>query len=413
MQPRTKPDSGAISRYRRKIDNVNGEDSEYDSEGGTTTFRYYRDLGKGCRDKARLFRSDKGTKKVVMKPVNPNNVDTIGAKNKACFYKTIYPSRPTHYFEFKNPQLDYRLEVDYFPGDIYEKSSIDTSSKFITYYLAAVRALRACHDKGRVVVDLKFDNMLHVGSLTNSTTYLIDGGTSRKIGEPLSNTFYISSYAAKERAKELCWHYAPECWFTGVAPLAHVTMDIYSLAKVMGSLLPKKSGFIYDALISPYIKLDPGARLTLDELEKTLLLFQNIFLVIDEIESISTDFNGLSSRKEINDHSVFLQEKISKLLCSDTFLSNFNLLGMPKIHNDIHDICYKKSQEIKQSAGARFRQITNTNEKTPLTEAAKTALRKKTLFTADERGPIDLMPWDTHTTKKVIGKFDPKFSCIR
>ncbi len=411
MHTRTKPDSGAINRYRRKIDNVGGNDSEYDSEGGTTTFRFYRDLGQGRRAKARLFRSDKGTKRVILQPSDPRNVDTAEAKNKADSYKTAYPSRPVNYFEFTAPQLDYRLDVDFFPGNTYEQSNINTPSKFITHYLAAARALRAYHDKGRVIIDLKSDNMLHVASLLDSTTYLIDGGTSRKIGEPLGNTFYVSSDAAKERAKELCWHYAPECWFMRIAPLADVKMDVYALAKTMGAFLPKKSGLIYDSLISPYLQLNPKLRPTLDELEKKLLIFQKIFLVVDEIASISTDFSGFSSRKEISDQSVLLQKQISKLLNSDTFLSNCTLLEMHTLHRDIHDICYKKSQEIKESAQMRINQVNHVNGQNPLTESTRTALRNVAIFS--HRDGVNAALGGIQTNKKSVGTFDTRFDCIR
>jgi hypothetical protein len=196
------------------------------------------------------------------------------------------------------------------------------------------------------------------------------------------------------------------------APLADVKMDVYPLAKTMGDFLPRKSGLIYDNLISPCLKLNPKLRPALDELEEKLLIFQKIFLVVDEIASISTDFSGFSSRKEINGQSILLQERISKLLSSDTFLSNCTLLGMHTLHYDIHDIYYKKSHEIKESAQMRIKQIDHVSGKNPLTESAKIALRNEAFFSID-RGRIDTVQWNTPTTKKSAGKFNPQFDCIR
>ncbi len=59
--------------------------------------------------------------------------------------------------------------------------------EFTVIYLAAIKAIRRCHEKGYICVDLNLGNLVY--NEENDLAHVLDGGLSAKVNEPLPDFF--------------------------------------------------------------------------------------------------------------------------------------------------------------------------------------------------------------------------------
>ncbi len=253
-------------RYRThsKTDSGDGYDSEYESDTGTI-YHPVKPIGQGHYAQARLFKSITNQAIAVL---NPNKIpgDIGEAKIKQRFFRVVYPEKQSPLFIMKN---DYRLVLPYISYVPYEKLSINTPEFQKILFRSAALALKDCHDKGIVVVDLKSDNIYYDAETEKS--YLIDGGLSTPMRSPIDPlAFQKSSKQQVDDYKREYSHIPPECW--SVAPnkvVATPAMDVYCLGILMQDLLTIPDQSI-QLLIDSCLKNDPKERPTLFSLISSL-----------------------------------------------------------------------------------------------------------------------------------------------
>lgn len=161
-------------------DDDNSEESCYESEGET---EYYpeKNIGSGTYAKARKFQSADGQKScAVLKPRDQDDIDFKEVYNKYQFFKTLYPTQNIELIEQENT---YRLVLPYIVGIPYEKLHFTTQRQQIKLFISAIEALKDCHNKGYIVLDLKGDNIHY--DMNSGKSYLLDGGISVKKDELL------------------------------------------------------------------------------------------------------------------------------------------------------------------------------------------------------------------------------------
>lgn len=258
-----------MAQYKTKqhIENPideSGYESGYESDGGTE-YTPVDSLGEGRFAKARLFKSKNNKAVTVLNPLNIPG-DFVEAKVKHRFFTTIYPDKQSHLFILGK---DYRLVVPYVDYTPYEKLSIDTVAFQVVLFQSAIQALKECHDKGIIVLDLKLDNVYYDSS--TQKTYFIDGGFSILAGAPLDP--FVFQKTTQESVEQFKHDYAqipPESWsIEPNAVFATPQMDIYGLGVLMLDLFDNLSPEIH-ALIQHCLEFDPKQRPTLDELMSAL-----------------------------------------------------------------------------------------------------------------------------------------------
>ncbi|KTC86201.1 protein kinase domain-containing protein [Legionella cincinnatiensis] len=260
-----------MPRYKTKtrkrsedFEDDSGYDSGYESDGGTE-YSPVKPLGAGEYAQARLFKSISNKAVTVLNPVKTPG-DFGEAKIKQRFFQTLYPNKKSHLFSIGT---DYRLVVPYIQYTPYNKLIIDTREFHKILFHSAIKALKDCHDKGMIVLDLKTDNIYYDSSTQKS--YLIDGGLSVPTGTTIDPfAFQKSSQEIVEEYKKEYWHIPPECWSVKpTAVVATAKMDIYCLGILMYDLLENPSSEI-QLLIDSCLEKDPEKRPTLAELITSL-----------------------------------------------------------------------------------------------------------------------------------------------
>ncbi|WP_454783344.1 protein kinase domain-containing protein [Legionella sp. WA2022007384] len=248
--------------YKFHDDNAS-EDSCYESDGET---EYYpqKKIGSGTYAKARKFQSVDGQRSIaVLMPADSDDVDFIEAYNKYKFFKTLYPKQTSELIEREDT---YRLVLPYIDGIPYEELHFTNERQQIKLFISAIEALKDCHDKGYIVLDLKADNILY--NKDSGKSYLLDGGISVKKGMLLDpDIFFVKTQEALISNKTTYTQIAPECW--SQKPItAQKSMDVYALGVMMQSIL--KPSAALNRLIQLCLSLKPEHRPTLGTLEKHL-----------------------------------------------------------------------------------------------------------------------------------------------
>jgi serine/threonine protein kinase len=237
-----------------------GYNSGYESDGGTE-YSPVRPLGRGQYAQARLFESHSKNALTVLNSAKERG-DLGEARIKYRFFQTVYPDKSSYLFEMGD---DYRLVVPYIPYIPYKKLKIDTPELHRTLFYSACQALKDCHDKGMIVLDLKTDSIYY--DPTTNKSYLIDGGLSAVAGTCVDPpAFQKRSQEIVDEYRKKYWHIPPECWSVRPnAVLATPQMDIYCLGVLMLDLFSNPSSEI-KALIDSCLEQDPEKRPTLDGL---------------------------------------------------------------------------------------------------------------------------------------------------
>lgn len=353
--------------YRRGIDKTTkvGEEvtSDYDSDGGTN-YTPYKYLSSGKCDSARVFRAESGGKVVVLKPVDPQNVQMPQARYKCRFFKKIYPKKQAHHFEWQEPIKDYRDVLTYFPGyDFTAKTQINTLQKFIIYSLGALRSVQRAHHAKMVNVDINEGNFIYTPSSYKPEVHIIDGGDSRIVGEYLDKKYSVKKDEYLNFRGKFS-QIAPEAISTkNKSKRADYPIDYYAFADMIETLLEniEPNSPLNKTLVFPFLNHHPHLRPSLKTWEARLMACEYIFITtLNQIKAISTDCSECKTRDEVNECSQAAQQKMSDLLCSEVFLSKCKMLDMEKeMHPQIHDVCFAKSQEIILAAGNRIHDINN------------------------------------------------------
>ena len=247
-----------MGRYRTKTD---GYESGYESDG-ETKYSPVKKLGEGEFSTARLFKSESNKSVVVLNPLTtPGDMKEAEVKHR--FFKRIYPDQTSYLFEIA--EGDYRLVVPHVPYVSYEDLTIDTQELQRILFHSAAQALKDCHDKEIVVIDLKMDNIYFDAKTQKS--YFIDGVFSALKGTTIDPfVFQKESPEVVAQFKTEYEYIPPECWSVEPVPvLATPEMDIYALGILMDDLL-KESDSQVKLLISRCLNKDPMSRPTLGEI---------------------------------------------------------------------------------------------------------------------------------------------------
>jgi len=250
-----------MPRYKTRTST--GE-SEYESDE-ETVYLPIKPLGKGYYAQARLFKSDSEKAVVVLNPVTiPGDIGE--AKIKHRFFQTCYPDKKSHLFMIDQ---DYRLVVPYISSVPYKEIKIDTAEFQKIIFLSAIQALKECHDKGIIVIDLKSDNIYY--DSTTQKSHLVDGGLSALTGEPIdSEAFQKSNENTMAFHRKKYRHIPPECWTVAPASArATPEMDVYSVGRLMHDLLVHPAPEI-QSLIDSCLEEASNARPSLEALRVSL-----------------------------------------------------------------------------------------------------------------------------------------------
>ncbi|KTD02931.1 protein kinase domain-containing protein [Fluoribacter gormanii] len=244
-------------------DDDNFEESCYESEGETL---YYpeKNIGSGTYAKARKFQSADGHRSLaVLKPKDKDDIDFIEVYNKYKFFKTLYPKQSIELIEREDT---YRLVLPYIVGVPYEKLHLTNKRQQIKLFISAIEALKDCHNKGYIVLDLKADNIHY--DMSSGKSYLLDGGISVKKDMLLDpNIFVVKTKEELISKKKKYTQIAPECW--SQTPIsAQKSMDVYALGSMMQSILEPSADI--NRLIQLCLAPKPEHRPTLHTLEKHL-----------------------------------------------------------------------------------------------------------------------------------------------
>ncbi|MCP0914736.1 hypothetical protein NKV53_10415 [Legionella sp. 27cVA30] len=248
------------------------DDSEYESEGGTT-YRWEnakKIIGQGKYAYARRFISPfSGKTKAVLSPneKEKEKIDFSEAQNKFCFFNALHPKQ-CHLVKLENT---YRLVLPEVPGKLYRhyKESFITKVQQAEFFLSAVRALKKAHDAKIIVMDLHEKNIFFEDE--SKVSYLIDGGLSHCSQAPLTGVFKCDTQSELEYKKVKYKQLPPECWHLKIhSVLAAPAMDIYSL----GTMMERMLGFYIHPQIKQLAVLcqqeNPVKRPTLSTLEEQL-----------------------------------------------------------------------------------------------------------------------------------------------
>lgn len=247
---------------RNRSESSEGYESGYESEGGTVYSDQGHELGQGVYSRARKFKSKDGKKvKAILDPIKRDDNEI---KAKYNFFKSLYPEAGVDLIENENT---YRLVLPLIPGRPFNKIKINNEEEHIKLFLSAIQALKDCHNKGFVVVDLKEDNIHY--DKKSGKSYLIDGGMSVPEGEEIHEQFKVTQDATAQYMRKKFPHYAPECISKGVRARADKRMDIYSLGTMMKKTFRNPSPELTQLIDSCQAE-SPNKRPTLDELEKQL-----------------------------------------------------------------------------------------------------------------------------------------------
>ncbi|KTD45187.1 protein kinase [Legionella quinlivanii] len=240
-------------------------------------------LATGTYSSARLFSAKSPSQeeskktKVVLDPIQ---CDYKESRKKYHFFKSLYPNENSFYVEDISRNT-YRLVLPNIHGSLYGDLSLVTDfNEQVKLFLATVKALKHCHSKKIICLDLNPYNIKYVAPCSEynlGRSFLIDGGFSNAPGEIIDTAFFRCETQEKlTRRIASCDYIAPECWYTDIAPLASESMDIYSMGKILTKvMLPLSPELI------PYIEgccqREPSKRHTLEELESSLecLLYNN------------------------------------------------------------------------------------------------------------------------------------------
>lgn len=253
-----------MGRYKTKAcieDSVDesGYVSGYESDG-ETEYTPADELGKGRFAQARLFKSRDNQEVTVLNSTQIPG-DMLEARTKYHFFKTVYPDQQSHLFEFGD---DYRLVLPYVTGTPYSYLSNDTESFQVILFRSAIQAFKECHEKGVIILDITSDNIYF--DTNTKKSYLIDGGLSTSIGQPLEPSFFQAKREEIEQFKSDFIQFAPECWYIKPnAALATPQMDIYGLAILIQDMFNPLSEKI-KPLIERCLDSNPQQRPTLDDL---------------------------------------------------------------------------------------------------------------------------------------------------
>lgn len=255
--------------YKLSLDNSNNDsddDSEYTSEGGTT-YVPTEYLNTGIYSRARILQGSNGKKKVVLDPVNGKKADFEEARKKYKFFTTLYPDKTTEIFE---EDYSYRLVVPLVPGKSYRGLMFTPNKETqIKIFLSAVRALKDCHSKGFIVIDLKEDNIFYDAS--TDISYLIDGGLASKKNKQIGIEFQGANHQHVRKMRKKSPFYAPEC-FSVSRVKATEAMDIYSLGNMMEFILQDNVAPELVPLLKSCQIYNPVRRPTLNQIEVQLII---------------------------------------------------------------------------------------------------------------------------------------------
>lgn len=369
------------------------KESEWDESGYESGEEFYSPagiLGQGSRDLARRFRTADGKHEVsVLSPTNPDSSGRClnEARMKVEFYMDLYPERPAKLFEKKirtasGEKTTYRLILPVIPGKDYTffHDKILSEETQILVFFSAVQALRDCHRKGRVVVDLKEDNIRF--DQETGYSYLIDGGHSAKIHHPIASLFMRLTREDAEGCKNTYSHIAGECWgdlqnektrrrpilaptllartlaantqassTRPTSTLARPEMDVFSLGAMMKKIFAgSKVSPILGELINRCQNVSPLKRPTLEEMEKILARLY-IDYQTQTTKSLCVDFSNLADEVEFESRKKRYLDYVNQPPSLDWLINSHHALSMTTIDKELQNAARSKTKEIEVAAG--------------------------------------------------------------
>ncbi|MFC3909437.1 hypothetical protein ACFORL_10175 [Legionella dresdenensis] len=233
-------------------------------------------LATGTYSVARLFspktpdKRDNRKTKVVLSPVK---CDYRESRKKYHFFESLYPQERSFYLEDRSKET-YRMVLPYIPGTLYgDLSPVTDFIEQIKLFLATVKALKECHSKKIICLDLNLYNIKYLVPTNNKDmgcSYLIDGGFSNASDQIIDTEFFKCETQEKIAQRIIqCDHIAPECWYINTAPTAQESMDIYSMGKILTKILTPLSPELAP-LIEGCCQIKPDDRYKLDALQSNL-----------------------------------------------------------------------------------------------------------------------------------------------
>lgn len=261
-------------RYSRKKD---ADDvSVYENEHGQ---HFYPDkvLGQGFFALSRAFKHphDSNNQIVVLRPNSDEGWDPDEVGRKINFFDTIYPEKESTLFSQEQRAIVPFIEGESFNDEkIYALCNDElTLLKLLTF---AAEAIQSAHDKGLVIIDIHPNNILY--NSAEDKCYLIDGGLSHTIGEPIYKGLIEQSQ--RELLKKQYPQIAPECFRlpTQLPATAVPGMDVYAFGIMLKFMIcEEQMSYALEELITQCIGAYTN-RPSMREIIETLKMLEYEFI---------------------------------------------------------------------------------------------------------------------------------------
>lgn len=175
---------------------------------------------------------------VVLSPVNNEAWDEEEVSRKIRFFTRVYPDKYINYFQDKK-----RAIVPYIKGKSLDDDKVSelfqNPQERIPLFKTIAEKIKSANEKGLVIIDIHAGNILY--DFKGKTCFLIDGGLSHLIGEPILKG-QLETQMHIDGLREMYPQFAPECFSLAGRPpaLAQPKMDVYAFGVMMKTLIRKE-----------------------------------------------------------------------------------------------------------------------------------------------------------------------------
>ena len=301
-----------------------GYESEYEDNEGNL-YGKPRNIGEGSFAKARSFATFDGKEIVVLQPIYDgyDSEDAEQSTAKEHFFNLMYPDGPVERIELEK---GYRLILPKIPGKDLDRmdKGFWTEKNKIDLFISIIHALQKVHEKKLIMIDLNAGNIKY--EQKTGACYLIDGGSSKKIGEAISNNYLCGTLELLKDSQKQYMKTPPECWYLPDSnPLpAEESMDVYSLAALFkGAPNYALTSLPIASLLSTCLSMDPLRRPSLEYLLHAFTKAKSHYEA--DLQTVSTLLSNASLGPSCY-HHLIKEHPITNVLFNLNTLKEYHLV---------------------------------------------------------------------------------------